>query len=274
MKALPSDRELDNMTLFDSHAHYNDEKFGNEAEREARIKEIMDGGVKYIINAGTNPETSLESLKIAEKFDGFYASVGIHPSDLYDLNDPYAALKEIEALASHPKAVAIGEIGLDYYWHEEKHEFQKEFFHLQLELAQTLDLPVIVHDRDAHGDSFDVVSAHKNVRGVFHSFSGSAETAAELIKLGWYISFSGVVTFKNATRMAEIVPTIPDERLLVETDCPYLTPHPFRGKRNDSSYMTYTVERIAELRGTTPDHIAEITLKNAAELFSKCGIRV
>lgn len=262
------------MTLFDSHAHYNDEKFGTEEEREAKIREIMDGGVKYIINAGTNPASSLEGLRIAENIDRFYSSVGIHPSDLYDLDDPYASLHEIEALASHPKAVAIGEIGLDYYWHEERHDFQKEFFHLQLELAARLDLPVIVHDREAHGDSLEVVSSHKNVRGVFHSYSGSAEIAAELVKLGWYISFSGVVTFKNATRLAEIVPSIPEERLLVETDCPYLTPHPFRGKQNDSSYMHLTVERIAELRGDTPEHIAEITLKNAATLFNKCGIRV
>jgi TatD DNase family protein len=262
------------MILFDSHAHYNDDRFGSDTEREAKIKEIMDGGVRYIINAGTSPQTSRKSIEIAEGFDGFFASVGIHPSDLYDLSDPYTGIKEIEALASHPKAVAIGEIGLDYYWHEERHDFQKEFFHLQLELAERLDLPVIVHDRDAHGDSLEVVSSHKNVRGVFHSYSGSAETAAELIKLGWYISFSGVVTFKNATRLAEIVPSIPDERLLVETDCPYLTPHPFRGKQNDSSYMHLTVERIAELRGDTPEHIAEITLNNAATLFNKCGIRV
>ena len=261
------------MTLFDSHAHYNDDRFGSDAERESRIREIMDGGVKYIVNAGTTHKTSLQSLKIAEGIDGFYASVGIHPSDLYDLSDPYTALAEIEALASHPKAVAIGEIGLDYYWHEERHDFQKEFFHLQLEMAERLGLPVIVHDRDAHGDSLEVVSSHKNARGVFHSYSGSAETAAELVKLGWYISFSGVVTFKNATRLAEIVPTIPEDRLLVETDCPYLTPHPHRGKRNDSSYMSLTVERIAELRGDTPEHIAEITLSNAAKLFKKCGIR-
>lgn len=260
------------MILFDSHAHYNDEAFGNESERNALISEIMNNGVRYIINAGTNPDSSRESLKIAEQFDGFYASVGLHPEDIYHLSDPYKALESIKELALHPKAVAIGEIGLDYHWHEERKDFQKKFFHLQLELAQSLDLPVIVHDRDAHGDCLEIVKAHKGVRGVFHSFSGSAESASELIKLGWYISFSGVVTFKNATRLAGIVPTIPDDRLLIETDCPYLTPHPFRGKRNDSSYMTLTAEKLAELRGTTPDNIANITLKNAAELFSKCGI--
>lgn len=262
------------MILFDSHAHYNDEKFGNDSERDALIRQIMDGGVKYIVNAGTNPESSYESLKIAEKFDGFYAAVGIHPSDLYDLSDPYAALDEIRALASHKKAVAIGEIGLDYYWHEERKDFQKKFLHLQLELAEELDLPVIIHDRDAHGDCLEAVLSHPNVRGVFHSYSGSAESARELIKRGWYISFSGVVTFKNATRLAEIVPSIPDDRLLTETDCPYLTPHPYRGQRNDSSYMMYTVEKLAGLRSTTPEHIASITLKNAATLFSKCGIEV
>lgn len=262
------------MTLFDSHAHYNDEKFGSESERDALIRQIMDGGVKYIINAGTNPASSYESLKIAEKIDGFYAAVGIHPSDLYDLSDPYSALDEIRALASHPKAVAIGEIGLDYYWHEERKDLQKEFLHLQLKLAEELGLPVIIHDRDAHGDCLEAVFAHPKVKGVFHSYSGSIESARELVKRGWYISFSGVITFKNATRLAEIVPSIPDDRLLTETDCPYLTPHPHRGKRNDSSYMTYTVEKLAELRSTTPEHIASITLKNAATLFSKCGIEI
>lgn len=260
------------MIIFDSHAHYNDERFGSMSERDARIKEIMDGGVKYIINAGTSPDSSRESLNIAEKFDGFYASVGLHPSDLYDLNDPHTALKEIEALASHPKAVAIGEIGLDYYWHKERNEFQKEFLHYQLDLAEKLDLPVIIHDREAHGDCLEAVFAHPNVRGVFHSYSGSGESASELVKRGWYISFSGVVTFKNASRLAEIVPTIPDDRILVETDCPYLTPHPHRGERNDSSYLTYTIEKIASLRGDTPDRIAALTLKNTATLFDKCGI--
>jgi TatD DNase family protein len=260
------------MIIFDSHAHYNDDRFGSDAERDATIKAIMDGGVKYIINAGTNPDSSRESLKIAEGFEGFYASVGIHPSDLYDLSDPYAALSEIEALASHHKAVAIGEIGLDYHWHEERHDFQKEFLHYQLDLAEKLSLPVIIHDREAHGDCLDAVFAHPNVRGVFHSYSGSAESAKELIKRGWYISFSGVVTFKNAARLAEIVPTIPDDRILVETDCPYLTPHPHRGERNDSSYLTYTIDKIASLRGTTPERIASLTLKNTAKLFSKCGI--
>ncbi len=261
------------MTIFDSHAHYNDEKFGNEAERDELISMIMNNGVKYILNAGTSHITSRESLSIAEKFDGFFASVGLHPSDLYDISDPDFALEEIRKMASHPKAVAIGEIGLDYYWHEDRHDFQKKYLHLQLELAEELKLPVIIHDRDAHGDCLEAVFAHPNVRGVFHSYSGSKESAKELIRRGWYVSFSGVVTFKNATRLAEIVPAIPDDRILVETDCPYLTPHPHRGKRNDSGYLTYTIEKIAELRGSSPETIAEQTLNNAASLFTKCGIK-
>lgn len=262
------------MTIFDSHAHYNDEKFGSSSERDGLISEIMNNGVKYILNAGTNHITSKECLDIAEKFDGVFASVGIHPSDLYDLSDPDGALREIRRLAAHPKAVAIGEIGLDYYWHEDRCELQKKYLHLQLDLAEELGLPVIIHDRDAHGDCLDAVFAHPNVRGVFHSYSGSKESAMELIKRGWYISFSGVVTFKNATRYAEIVPVVPDDRILVETDCPYLTPHPHRGKRNDSGYLTYTVQKIAELRSDSPENIAKLTLRNAAELFGKCKITI
>jgi TatD DNase family protein len=255
------------MIIFDSHAHYNDEKFGPESERDATIKAIMDGGVRYIINAGTNPDSSRESLRIAEKFDGFYASVGIHPSDLYDLSDPYSALKEIEALASHPKAVAIGEIGLDYHWHEERHDFQKEFLHAQLDLSEKLDLPVIIHDREAHGDCLDAVFAHPNVRGVFHSYSGSAEMATELIKRGWYISFSGVVSFKNAVKIKEVAAIVPSDRILIETDAPYLAPHPFRGKINHSGRLFYTASALATERGIDVKAVSQLTYNNAKALF-------
>ena len=262
------------MTIFDSHAHYNDRQFGTESERNAHITEILSGDVGYIINVGTEPENSRESLRIAETFETMYAAVGIHPSDLYELSDPEAAFQEIRAMASHPKAVAIGEIGLDYHWHEERKDFQKEWFHRQLTLAEELSLPVIVHDRDAHGDCLEAVCQHPNACGVFHSFSGSAETAAELIKRGWYISFSGVITFKNASRLAEIVPTIPDDRILIETDCPYLTPHPHRGERNDSGYLHLTLEKAATLRGTSPEALAKQTLINTARLFPKTGLTV
>jgi TatD DNase family protein len=262
------------MILFDSHAHYNDSAFGTVEERNVRIAEILSGDVGYIINVGTEPQNCRKSLAIAEAFDRVFAAVGIHPSDLYELNDPEAAFEEIRAMAAHPKAVAIGEIGLDYHWHAERKDFQKEWFHRQLTLAEELDLPVIVHDRDAHGDCLEVVLQHPHARGVFHSFSGSAETAAELVKRGWYISFSGVITFKNATRLSEIVPTIPDDRLLIETDCPYLTPHPFRGQRNDSGYLHLTLEKAAALRGVSPEALAKQTLINTARLFPKTGLTV
>lgn len=260
------------MILFDSHAHYYDEKFGDEGNRHQVISDVLSFGVKYVINAGTNPETTRQAISLAEKYDGFYASAGLHPSDIYDINNIDTAFDEIVSLAAHKKVVAIGEIGLDYHWHEDNKELQKYWFSRQMELAEKLSLPVIIHDREAHGDCIDIVLKYPNVKGVFHSFSGSRETAAELVKRGWYISFSGVITFKNASRLAEIVPTIPNDRLLIETDCPYLTPHPFRGQINSSVYMKYTAEKIAELRNTTVEEICNLTLKNAARLFSKTDI--
>lgn len=260
------------MILFDSHAHYYDEKFGDGISRAAVIEKIRTAGVKYVLNAGTNPETSRQALALAEENEGFFASVGLHPEDIYEISDIEAAFAEIKALASHKKAVAIGEIGLDYHWHGENRELQKYWFSRQLALAEELALPVIVHDREAHGDCLETVLRFPKVKGVFHSFSGSRETAAELVKHGWYISFSGVITFKNAARLAELVPSIPDDRILIETDCPYLTPHPFRGQRNDSSYMLYTAEKAAELRKISPEALCEATVRNAVALFSKTGI--
>lgn len=255
------------MLLFDSHAHYYDERFGNDAERRAVLDKIRRAGVTHVLNAGTNPDTSRQALKLAEENEGFYASVGLHPEDLFSLPDPEAALAEIEALAAHPKAVAIGEIGLDYHWHGEERAFQKEWFARQLALADRLGLPVIVHDREAHGDCLETVCRFPQVKGVFHSFSGSRETAAQLVRRGWYISFSGVITFKNAARLAEILPVVPEDRLLLETDCPYLTPHPYRGQRNDSSYLILTAERAAALRGVSPEALCDQTAANAAALF-------
>ncbi len=258
--------------LFDSHAHYYDDWFGDDTERARVIENVKNSGVKYVLNAGTDPITSAVCLELAEKNDGFFASCGIHPESVDSIDDIDAALIKIKELCRHPKAVAIGEIGLDYHYTTENKDKQMKLFLAQLELAREISLPVIVHDREAHGDCLDAVLKFPEVKGVFHSFSGSRETAAELLKRGWYISFSGVVTFKNATRLAEIVPTVPDDRLLIETDCPYLAPHPMRGKRNDSSLMRYTAEKIAELKGTSYGHICEITAKNASALFSKTNI--
>ena len=263
------------MTLFDSHAHYNDEAFGSRDDRNSLLKKLREeDGVKYILCAGTNPETSRECLNIAHDNEGIFASVGIHPSDLYDLDDPYTALNEIKTLATDKKTVAIGEIGLDYHWHTDKKDLQKDIFQKQLLLAKELDLPVIIHDREAHGDCLDIVLKNEGIRGVFHCFSGSKEMAIELLKRSWYISFMGVITFKNASRLLEVAQIVPDDRLLVETHCHYLTTHPFRSHRNASGYMKYTIEKLAELRGVTPEHIAEITLKNTVALFNRCKIEV
>lgn len=263
------------MTLFDTHAHYYDEKFGSDENRSAVIAKIRQAGVKYVINAGTNPETSRLSLSLADKYNGFFAAVGLHPEDIFDISDPDAAFAETAELLLSEKSVAIGEIGLDYHWHGEpsEREFQKYWFEKQLELACRLDYPVVIHDRDAHGDCLETVLKYPEARGVFHSYSGSTETARELIKRGWYISFSGVITFRNARRMAEVVAEIPEDHLLIETDCPYLTPHPYRGQINDSSYMLLTAEKAAEVRGISVERLCAVTLENAARLFSRTNIR-
>lgn len=253
------------MILFDSHAHYYDEKYGDELEET--VKAIREAGVRYVLNAGTTPETSRQALSLAEKYDGFYAAVGIHPENIDEI-DKEAAFDEIKTLLKHEKAVAIGEIGLDYHWRDDNKEEQKYWFRKQLEYALETDTPVIIHDREAHGDCLKIVKEYKGVRGVFHSYSGSADMAKELLKLGWYISFSGVITFKNNVKATEVVPIIPDDRILIETDCPYLAPVPHRGERNHSGFMTFTAEKMASLRSVTVDEIAKTTLKNAATLFS------
>lgn len=259
--------------LFDSHAHYYDERFEREAEQGADgiLREVFAGGVSHIVNVGTCLENNVKCLEMARRYDGMYAAVGIHPSDC----GPYgreAMTAFREFLLAHRdfkkhKIVAIGEIGLDYYWEPYDKEHQLFFFREQMKLAEETGLPVIIHDREAHGDCFDVALEFPNVRGVFHSYSGSAEMAKELVRRGWYISFSGVVTFKNATRVREVVKTVPLDRLLIETDCPYLAPHPMRGKLNHSGYLHYTAEGIADVFGLPAEEIAARTAENAKRLF-------
>ncbi len=255
------------MKLFDSHAHYNDSAFGDSSERDGVIMTAHNSGVVGIINAGTNPLTSREGLDLADRYGFFYGAVGLHPEDIGNIDSLPSAFEQTEELLKHKKAVAIGEIGLDYHYRDDNREQQLLWFERQLQLAREKNLPVIVHDREAHGDCMDTVRKYKGVRGVFHSFSGSSEMAKELVRLGWYISFSGVITFKNATRLAEVVPTVPLDRILIETDCPYLTPHPFRGKRNSSEYLRYTAEKAAELCGVCPLELAERTIENTRRLF-------
>ena len=254
--------------LFDTHTHYFDDKFGSTGEQEALLCEVL-RTVPHVVICGTDPESSEKSLRLADKFDGVYVSCGLHPEDISDdssRNDEMIC--EITKLLRHPKCVAVGEIGLDYYWRSDNREEQKRIFEKQLEIAREYSLPVIVHDREAHGDSVETVKKHPGVRGVFHSFSGSRETAAELVSEGWYLSFTGVITFKNATRIAEVVKSIPDDRIMIETDCPYLSPVPHRGERNDSRNLRYIAEKIAELRGISYDELTYLTEKNAFRFFN------
>lgn len=260
------------MILFDSHAHYYDNKFGDVENQKAIIEKIRSAGVKYVLNAGTNPVTSRLCIKLADENEGFFASVGVHPEDIDEYTDIDSVLEDIKSLAQHEKVVAIGEIGLDYHWRTDNSKIQMDWFVKQLQMAKDLDLPVIVHDREAHGDCLAAIRNFPDVKGVFHSFSGSRETAQELIKYGWYISFSGVITFKNATKLAEVVPSIPDDRILIETDCPYLAPHPFRSQINDSSLMLYTAQKAAELRSVSLETICKQTAENAERIFSKAKI--
>ena len=268
--------------IFDAHAHYFDRRFSSEYEGGADAvleKEVFGGPVSHVVNVGTNPTNSLSAIAMAQMYDGMYATVGIHPEDAQFL--PGTVDEEMEILRNilgseserkEWKIVALGEIGLDYHLGRDgsfvpDKALQAEYFERQLCLAEELGLPVVIHDRDAHGDCFEAVLRHPKVKGVFHSYSGSAEMAAELIRRGWYISFSGVVTFHNAKRVREVVETIPMEWMLIETDAPYLAPHPHRGTLNHSGRMTYTASAIAAVKGISAEEVIRITAENAARLY-------
>lgn len=259
--------------LFDSHAHYFDQRFENELEggAAALLPRLFADDVEYIVNVGTNNENNPVCLEMAQRYDGMYAAVGIHPEDCRDYKreelDRFENFLKSHSDFKKEKIVAIGEIGFDYHWEPYDKEHQRFFFEEQMRLAEKYGLPVIIHDREAHGDCFDVACKFKNVRGVFHSYSGSAEMARELVKRGWYISFSGVVTFKNAARVKEVAASIPLDKLLVETDAPYLAPHPMRGKINHSGLMRYTVMTLAEIFDKDYDEMASILSANAKKLF-------
>ncbi len=262
--------------LFDSHAHYFDRRFERETEGADVIleRDVFGDGIDGVINIGTNNQTSRLCIKQAAKYPNMYATVGIHPEDVIGIEDELdSQLADIYSLIStqeirkNNKVVAIGEIGLDYHYDGFDKAVQQKYFEAQLDMACELDMPVVIHDRDAHGDCFETVIKYKNVRGVFHSFSGSAEMAAELVKRGWYISFSGVVTFKNARKAVEVAESVPMERILIETDAPYLAPHPHRGKINHSGLMYLTAEKIAEIKGKTFDEVAAATRGNVKNFF-------
>lgn len=249
--------------LYDTHAHLDDEQF--DADRDEVISQMAEAGVGLINNIGADLASSRASLALAEKYDFIYAAVGVHPSETVGMTD--ADIDELRNLAKHEKAVAIGEIGLDYHYEGTNCEEQKVWLAAQLELARELDMPVVIHDRESKGECIDILKKSGVRRGVIHCFSGSAETARELVKLGFHISFTGVVTFKNARRAIEAAKAVPVERLLIETDCPYMAPEPYRGTRNDSRRVVRVAEKLAELKGLPLDELISVTAKNGMELF-------
>ena len=250
--------------IFDTHAHYDDAQF--DADREALLSAMPENGVGLILDPGCDLESSRAAIALAEQYPHIYAAVGYHPENCAPYTD--ADLDILRRLAQHPKVVAIGEIGLDYYWEQNPpKEFQQEVFRAQLALARELDLPVIVHDREAHADCLAIVKEFPGVRGVFHCYSGSVEMARELWKLGWYLGLDGPVTYKNARRTVEVAAEVPLERLLLETDSPYMAPVPKRGTRNDSRNIRCIAEKIAEIRNMTADAIIRVSAENGRRLF-------
>jgi len=252
---------------FDTHAHIDDKRFDN--DREALFKELPSQGISLVINPGTDITSSEKAISYARTYEYVYAAVGFHPHDAENMKDE--DLDRLEKLAlNNPKVVAIGEIGLDYYYDFSPREVQKKRFIQQLELASKLKLPVIIHDREAHGDMMNILEDKKSILtgGVMHCYSGSWEMAERLLDLGFYIALGGTVTFNNAKRPVEVAEKIPLDRLLIETDSPYLTPVPHRGKRNDPSYVKFVAEKIGEIRGLSGEEIGRITKENGMRLFS------
>ncbi len=250
--------------LFDTHAHFDDPQF--DSDRDEVIKSLADDGVTRVMNIGANMETSKKAIGIANKYDFIYATVGVHPCDTYDMTD-----EDIERLRimakNNPKVRAIGEIGLDYHFDDTKPDIQKEWFIKQLRLAKELNMPVVIHDRDSKGDVIEILKREGISNGVMHCFSGSAETARELVKMGFMISFTGVLTFKNARRAVEACRSIPMERLMIETDCPYMAPEPHRGERNYSGYVKYVARKMAEIKGLSYEETARITMENGLRFY-------
>lgn len=251
--------------LFDTHAHYDDSKF--DKDRDEVIEKVRKSGVSHIVNAASNICSAVECIALAQEHDFIYAAVGVHPHNVEDIND--STIVTLADFARNRKVVAIGEIGLDYYYDNAPREVQKHWFARQIALAKSISLPVIIHDRDAHEDTMKIIKAEdaKAVGGVFHCYSGSVEMAREVLKNNFYISIGGAVTFKNAVKLIEVAKFVPDDRLLIETDCPYMTPEPHRGKRNDSGYIRLVAEKIAGIKGMSFEEIAEVTSRNAKELF-------
>lgn len=257
----PDEAKLNKSLIFDTHAHYDDSQF--DGIRDELLSALPLNGVRNVVTCSVDGKSSENSLKIAEKYDYIYAAVGIHPENL----ESNTKLSEIKKLTKHNKCVAIGEIGLDYYFNSENKDEQKEIFKKQIILSKELNLPIIVHDREAHSDTLELLKKHKP-KGVVHCFSGSAEMAQEIIKLGMYIGVGGVITFKNSRKLPDVVKAIPLDKMLLETDCPYLSPEPYRGKLCHSGLITFTAQKTAELLNISFEELLNITADNAKTLFN------
>ena len=249
--------------LFDTHAHLDDAAF--DADRAALLAALPGAGLSFVMNPGCSLASSRAAVALAEQYPYVYAAVGSHPDAADEVNDE--TIQAYRALAKHPRVLAIGEIGLDYHYEDIPRAIQQQAFRTQLALAAELDLPVIVHDREAHADCLAIIGEYPTVRGVFHCFSGSAEMAKELVAKGWYIGFTGVLTFKNARRAVEAAAAIPMDRIVLETDCPYMAPEPHRGRRNDPRNLPYMAQKLAEIKGIPPDQAAAQTLANGKRLY-------
>lgn len=251
--------------MIDSHAHYDDSRF--DSDRDKVLQDCIESGVTHIINAGSNYESSLKSIELAKNYSFIYAAVGVHPHHV-DKAEPNT-IEKLEALTKNEKVLAIGEIGLDYYYDLSPREIQRQWFADQIALARSLKLPIIIHDREAHKDVLDIIKSEnaKEVGGVFHCFSGSKEMAREVLDLGFKIGIGGSLTFKNARKSIEVVEYAPLDMLLVETDCPYLAPEPFRGKRNWSGLIKYVLEKISDIKQIEYSYAESQTASNAIDLF-------
>lgn len=250
--------------FFDTHAHYDDESF--DTDRDKILSELPNQGVSLVLNPGCDLETSLKAIEIAENHPHVYAAVGVHPTESGKLAVE-ELIPQLEKLTEHPKVKAVGEIGLDYYWEDNPTpEIQSEIMHAQMELAKKVKLPVIIHDREAHNPCFEVVSQY-DVNGVYHCYSGSTDYAKKIIDKGWMLSFTGVVTYKNAKKTLEVLKYVPIEHIMIETDSPYLTPIPHRGKRNFSGYLPLIAQVIADIKGISLEECANITTNNGKQFF-------
>ena len=255
--------------IFETHAHYDDDRFNE--DRDELLRRLPEEGVGVVINSGASVESTRDTIRLAKEYPHVYAAVGVHPSEIEELDEDF--IQWMKEQTADEKTVAIGEIGLDYYWDKEPEvqERQRYWFGRQIELARETNLPIIVHSRDAAADTMQVMKEHhaEEIPGVIHCFSYSKEMALEFNKMGYYIGVGGVVTFKNAKKLKETVEAIPLDKILLETDCPYMAPEPYRGKRNSSLYLPYVIEEIARIKGISVEEVERVTEENARKLFSR-----